>query len=260
MVAGSDTDEKPTRPVLFDHSLGWAESPKLEDQERSALRHVQANHAARQATATPASDPKTPPQPEIVPQATQQSNVQPEAGAVASNSENIISPPNTGWGQDRHTYADLKSASPVQEQEAQPIAAAVSSHARAFLPVQDGQQTVAPVTALSLESIQSLLPQPSTGWGQDRPQDTYAELKESESSISTQEGESAEQPSPPMTARQRHEARLQAFIQGDQQDRQAAKKEVASLTGGTDAAIKEVLGQEGELGPSGPHLGGGMSD
>jgi hypothetical protein len=199
MVAENDTGETPTRPVIFDHTLGWAAGAGMEQQELSALRHVAANHAAQQAAAAPDIDTPAPQQPDA----------QQDARGVAPNPENVPLP-NTGWGQERPqgTYDELKAATPAPEPEPQASADAEIPQPEPAPPVQEGQ-------------------------------------------------ESAEQPAP-MTARQRHEARLQAFIQGGQEDRQAAKEEVENLTEGADAAIEEALGQVG-LGVSGPHIGGGMS-
>lgn len=120
--------------------------------------------------------------------------------------------------------------------------------------------------------IQSAEPLPNTGHGQDRPQGTYEALKSAPSpqgaefdtgvepnqpdpTSPAQEGQqSAEQPTA-MTARERHEARLQAYLQGDRQEREAAREDVASRFGGADASIKD----EQDQGTPGPHLGGGMS-
>jgi len=195
MAAESDTGEEPTRPVIFDHTLGWAEGAGMAQQEGSALRHVAANHAARQAAAAPDTGHEAP----------QQADAQQEPGSVAENSESAVPLPNSGWGQDRPagTYAELSAATPASEQEAQ-------------------TEVAPPKTDLSLQAQE----------GQD----------------------AAQQPASTMTARERHEARLQAYIQGDREEREAAKEETASRFDGTDAAIKDEQEQGTSLPP-----GGGMS-
>jgi hypothetical protein len=219
MAAESDTDNEPRRPpVLNDSSLGWAESANREAQERSALQHVRANHEVRQRAA---AEDKARQLAEIDTQSAQQTGAQP---------------------------------SPKAEVQAE-----------------------ASITGPSSDAMQGLEPQLTTGSGQDRPQGTYEALKlatpaqeyetETEAdagrrpagpSAPEPDGQQSTEPPSTMTARERHEARLQAYLQGDRQEREAERKDAASDLGGTDASIKEEQEQE-TLGTPSPHLGGGMS-
>ena len=158
-------------PVFFDSSIGWPDSGGMEANDRAALRHATANHAARQQAET---NREAHQRVEAAFQAARTTDQQAKAGIAAKSAEatdNLTLTPNTGRGQKRQggIYDELKKVTPTQEvTNGNAIAGGASSTETS----EAARAAYLRVKELGKESGQRLAAQERQGQGRARQQPT----------------------------------------------------------------------------------------